>query len=369
MTKQDFERESLYWLKKQYLRYPSMAQEDAVKFVFQAMLGVGHLLSSRTEAADRIAREMAGLSAGPEEPLYEILSPSWVRLNLRPAVEKRIQPSVIAGMMLCSGSPAQFSRKDVFDFCVKLEKAGEMPGARTVDPERILDGAWLPSHSPGYREKHRPAYRVVSADWIPCMEAVSAISAGQTDGSRLLVTVDGPCASGKTTLARKLAEAFEAPVVHTDDFVIPHAQKTGERLAVPGGNCDAKRLAEEVAAPWKSGGPVTYRKYDCGADRLLPPEELPDSRILILEGSYCNLPEIRRFADVRLFVSAPLKEREKRLRRRESEQSLKMFHDRWIPLEDRYFAVFGLPDPGCIKIASGGAQSLGADDYSAAQAL
>ena len=59
---------------------------------------------------------------------------------------------------------------------------------------------------------------------------------------RLFITLDGPCASGKTTLARALAQELNAFVVHTDDFVVPHAQKTPERLAIPGGNCDAERL-------------------------------------------------------------------------------------------------------------------------------
>ena len=57
-----------------------------------------------------------------------------------------------------------------------------------------------------------------------------------------LVTIDGPCASGKTTLADRLAEMLPAAVVHTDDYVVPHTLKTAERLAVPGGNCDADRL-------------------------------------------------------------------------------------------------------------------------------
>ena len=46
---------------------------------------------------------------------------------------------------------------------------------------------------------------------------------------RLLVTIDGPCASGKTTLAKKLAEVFGATVVHTDEYVIPHGGKKHRR--------------------------------------------------------------------------------------------------------------------------------------------
>jgi uridine kinase len=164
----------------------------------------------------------------------------------------------------------------------------------------------------------------------------------------MMITIDGPCASGKTTLAAGLAEILHAAVVHTDDYVIPHAQKTAERLAVPGGNCDADRLVREVAAPWKRGEPVITRRYDCRRDLLLPEERLPDCRVLILEGSYCNLPAIREYADVRFFVNTSPETRMERLKKRESPQSLQMFYDRWIPLEDRYFEAYGLPDRDCI---------------------
>lgn len=167
---------------------------------------------------------------------------------------------------------------------------------------------------------------------------------------RLLVTIDGPCASGKTTLAKKLAEVFKATVVHTDDYVIPHAQKTPERLAIPGGNCDVERLSKEVVIPWKRGDAVFIRKYDCRNDRLQPEEKLPDCRMLILEGSYSSLPMIREYADVRVFVNTPWEIRKERLIRRESPQYLQMFYDRWIPLEDRYFEAYGLPDRECIVL-------------------
>ena len=180
---------------------------------------------------------------------------------------------------------------------------------------------------------------------------------------RPLITIDGPCASGKTTLASRLAEMLDAAVIHTDDFVIPHEMKTEERLAVPGGNCDSGRLAREVCAPWRAGLPVLFSRYDCRADRLLPPEALPECRALILEGSYCNIPVIRESADVRFFLATAPEIREARLIARESPESLAMFRKRWIPLEDAYFAAFGLPDAGCVVLREAG--SLKAEDLSA----
>ena len=167
------------------------------------------------------------------------------------------------------------------------------------------------------------------------------------------VTVDGPCASGKTTLAEEVAKKIHASVVHTDEYVVPHAQKTAERLSVPGGNCDVDRLVREVVVPWKKGLPVLFQRYDCRADRMMPPESLPDCSVLILEGSYSNLPAIREHADVRIFLNTPWQIREKRLAERESEASLRRFQDLWIPLEDAYFAAYGLPDDLCIVFSPG----------------
>jgi uridine kinase len=170
---------------------------------------------------------------------------------------------------------------------------------------------------------------------------------------RLIISIDGPCASGKTTLARKLSEALRAPVIHTDDFVIPHARKTAERLARPGGNCDAERLVSEVLAPFQKGEPVKYRRYDCRADRLLPEEEIPEeTHILIVEGSYCNLPVLRAYADVCLFVEAPEEIRSQRLQSRETPESLRRFQEKWIPLENAYFSAYGLPDGNCVLVRS-----------------
>lgn len=174
----------------------------------------------------------------------------------------------------------------------------------------------------------------------------------ENKADRLLVTIDGPCASGKTTFARRLSEALCAPVIHTDDFVIPHARKTAERLALPGGNCDAERLVQEVLAPFQKGEQVRFRRYDCRADCLLPEEELREGvRVLILEGSYCNLPVIRKFAALRLFVDTPEAIRMERLQIRETPESLRRFREMWIPLENAYFQAYHLPDGGCMIVS------------------
>ena len=329
--------------------HPDLRAEDAVKFFFQALLGPGHLLSDPDTVERRIAAETQALTPDPAEPLTEELSPDWCRLNLRRAMAEGLTARHVANMMLRSRPSFSFTCADAEALCSACLPKNGLP----LPPEAaavLRDPQGLPSHSAAYRERYRPAYRVVSAGWQPLLPALTRVAGKRAQGRRLLVTLDGPCASGKTTLAGALAAVLGAAVVHTDDFVVPHAFKTPERLSLPGGNCDAERLAREVVVPWKEKGAATVIRYDCHGDRMLPGEPIGGEDVLILEGSYCNLPLIRQHADVRLFADTPTGTRMGRLRRRESPESLARFMSRWIPLEEAYFSAFGLPDTDCIRI-------------------
>ena len=57
------------------------------------------------------------------------------------------------------------------------------------------------------------------------------------DGKRpFLVAIDGGSAGGKSTMGAALARALDATLVHMDDFFLPGALRTPERLRQPGGN-------------------------------------------------------------------------------------------------------------------------------------
>ena len=165
-----------------------------------------------------------------------------------------------------------------------------------------------------------------------------------------LITIDGPCGSGKSTLAAALARATGAPVIHMDDYVVPHSRKTPERLSVPGGNADQERLLAEVIEPWLAGQTASIRPYLCHEDRLGEATSLPYSALLILEGTYCNLPAIARYSALRIFLTVSEQEQQRRLLKRMGPERLQIFNERWIPLENAYFAALGLPDAGCLTL-------------------
>ena len=81
--------------------------------------------------------------------------------------------------------------------------------------------------------------------------------------SQLLISIDGRCASGKTTLAAYLQENFSCAVIHMDDFFLRPEQRTKKRLNEPGGNVDYERFFEEVILPLKEKKAFSYRPYDC----------------------------------------------------------------------------------------------------------
>lgn len=151
-----------------------------------------------------------------------------------------------------------------------------------------------------------------------------------------LVAIDGCTASGKTTLAERMAIVLNAPIIHLDDFYQPN--KTEERLSQPGGNCDHERFESEVLIPLKKSGEVSYRPYDCQRDAYLEPIKIMKSKIIIVEGSYALYPSLSKYYDFRIFLTLDPKLQLERLKIRNPQQ-YDTFVSEWIPLEEKYFEV------------------------------
>ena len=157
---------------------------------------------------------------------------------------------------------------------------------------------------------------------------------------RIIVAIDGPCASGKTTLAAELSARLSCPVIHMDHFFLRPEQRTPERLAEPGGNLDRERFKAEVLAPLRAGTEVSYRPFVCSAMTLGEPISIPHASVTVIEGSYSCHPDLRESYDLRLFTTIGKTEQEQRLLLREGEAKLAVFKARWIPMEEAYFKAF-----------------------------
>lgn len=334
---------------------PLMEAQDVVKLVFQACAGCGHLLGDENHVTACIEQEELGLSPDSAEPLTEPLGDQYCRLNLRRAIAEGIKPVWIARMMRLSAKPTDplADRESAFNAIAMLDETevgfsrDELVG---IAQRLTEDPHWLPGHTQTYRDAYAPAYRVISREWERLLLILSAVAAKLATQQRVLLCLDGPCGSGKTTMARQLAAITDAACVPMDDFYTPHAQKTPERLSQPGGNADIERLLSEFLLPWREQGHGSYRPYLCAADCFGDPVTVPASALTILEGSYSLHPAIARFADLSVFLTISEQEQLRRLLAREGEDGLAAFQQRWIPLEKAYHAAFSLPDGQCLVV-------------------
>ena len=79
------------------------------------------------------------------------------------------------------------------------------------------------------------------------VDLIKKIRENLINNDKIIIAIDGGCASGKTTLSKKLAEIYDANVIHMDDFFLPFEMRTEERMKEIGGNFDYCRFKKEVA--------------------------------------------------------------------------------------------------------------------------
>ena len=166
---------------------------------------------------------------------------------------------------------------------------------------------------------------------------VSRVNALLQSKPRVLIAIDGNCCAGKTTLAAHLGELLDANVFHLDDYFLQPHMRSPQRLSQPGGNVDAERFLAEVLLPAFHGERSTVQKYDCHADALLPPVFVEPKQIAIIEGAYSLHPLLSPYYDLKLFYRIATDLQIQRILVRNGKEALKVFEQRWIPLENRYF--------------------------------
>lgn len=164
-------------------------------------------------------------------------------------------------------------------------------------------------------------------------------AAEQIAAKRIIIAIDGRCAAGKTTLAERIREQTNWSVLYMDDFFLRPEQRTPERLAEPGGNVDWERFREEILVPLESGcSAIKSRSFDCRTQRLSEPISVDVGNVCVIEGSYSCHPQLREFYGLRVFLTVNPKEQMRRIILRNGAEKAEQFAEKWIPLEEKYFA-------------------------------
>ncbi|MEM4663251.1 MAG: (d)CMP kinase, partial [Candidatus Diapherotrites archaeon] len=132
-----------------------------------------------------------------------------------------------------------------------------------------------------------------------------------------IVAICGPSASGKTTIAKRLAQELKAGFLSTD-FYYKHPEYVAKlplyfddirSVDIDSLSADLKR--------WKMGLDITVPAHDPVSHKKLEPKHIPNTRVLIVEGIVSFHPKIAKFADLLVYIESSQQKRLKRRYRRD----------------------------------------------------
>ena len=335
-------------LREQLCQHPSMQPRDVIKLCYQAARGAEHLLADTTRARAYFDQEYTATPADATLPLFERTSEHVARVNIAAWKAAHLPAEWLFRMFVHTASVPMGGADLLEQYIAEAaDIAGNLPGwAEFLSAWR---GAGMPAvhHSEAYRAGEHPAYRIVNARFMCILPLIEHL---HRSPDVRVIAIDGRAASGKTTKAGLLSAMLDAPVIHMDDFFLPPALRTEERLAQPGGNVHYERFAEEVVPALRSGDAFSYRIFDCGQMDFAGERTIPATPIRIVEGSYAHHPTLGDYADLRVFTSVDEGEQMARILRRNGERMAEMFRTRWIPMEEAYFAAFGICEQADIVL-------------------
>ncbi|MEJ6577985.1 MAG: (d)CMP kinase [Actinomycetota bacterium] len=116
-------------------------------------------------------------------------------------------------------------------------------------------------------------------------------------GQSVLITIDGPAGSGKTTLANSLgAKLASSYTVHMDDLYEGWQSTLTPELTIK---------LNSLLARIRDKSQVAFRPYDWQKNELSEPINIPAPQYLILEGVGSGQGAIRKFASLALWIEVP----------------------------------------------------------------
>ena len=157
-------------------RYPAMEPRNVFKLLYQGVLGPKHLVASPGEFTARLRAEYEVVSPDDAEPLWETIRPDGIlgRLNLRAfKVHRGDLESLVAACLQTAerarGTPEEL--RAAWATFVDLCQAGQwqiFPLSEVLAFSAWIEGHGYPiiHHSARYREAYKPAYRLVSREFL-----------------------------------------------------------------------------------------------------------------------------------------------------------------------------------------------------------
>lgn len=343
-----------YYLKEQFQKHPSMQPQDVVKLCYQAAYGAEHLLSDLSVARKYLEQEFFGVSPGDGD-LYEELSEQVCRVNLAVWKKKGLPLEWLFAMFVSSVRIQEDGTEVFLDYLRRAESTFcelQLNFSKEEWTEYLsgyeAKGRGAVHHSETYREKECPAYRIVNRRFTRLFPVLEQTAKALSSEQVYVIAIDGRAASGKSTMAEQLKEILNAEIIHMDDFFLPLALRTEERLASPGGNVHYERFLAEVIPFLSEKNEFSYRRFDCGCMDYHGEVRIGSGRFRIVEGSYSQHPLFGNYADLTIFSDVAPKEQLQRIKVRNGAEMAQMFESHWIPMEESYFSTFAIQEKSDI---------------------
>lgn len=158
----------------------------------------------------------------------------------------------------------------------------------------------------------------------------------------LLVALDGHSGTGKSTIAKSIAEKVGGIIVEGDDFYAGDTEeewdaRTPEEKA---SLCiDWRRLRKEALEPLLAGKSASWRPFDWKTGKGLAEDAVTrnPASVIVLDGVYSSRPELADLVDLSILVEVQDGKRRERLVGREGFSRMKDWHRHWDVAEKHYF--------------------------------
>ncbi len=317
--------------------------QDVIKMCYQAAFGAEHLLEDLDKARKYFDREFE-LVEMRDVPLYEYISEDVARVDLGAWKAKGLPKEWLFDLFVMATKENYGGEEKMLENLAEVVKM--MPEMVGFVEEYKAGGIRPVHHSQRYRDEHKPSYRLVDRKHlrlIPILVATSKLDGG-------VIVIDGPAASGKSTMACQLACILGAALIRVDDFFLPLDLRTEARLAEAGGNVHYERFKEEVLPGLLSGNAFNYTRFDCSKMDYGDLVDVLASKWRIVEGSYSHHPYFGEYGDIRVFSMVDEDEQMYRIMSRNGAEMAQRFKNMWIPMENRYFEEYNICDKADLRV-------------------
>lgn len=339
------------FVSSQISSHSSFSIQDLFKLLYQASFGREHILTEKV--AEYLVKEYEEVEA-LDIPLIEKISEHYIRVNLASWKYNKLDLQWLKRLFFVDNIIEIDGNKLFFEYLEEIEESissGALNLSKKAFEEFKLEyltkGLHPIHHSENYRQNEYPHYRLMPSCFSKAIDILVMLSRSNKRSGTIVI--DGRAASGKSTIAGLVSKVLDAPIIHMDDFFLPPEKRTAERLSEAGGNVDYERFSKEVVNSLGIGD-FEYGIFDCSEMKITGKKLIEKSEYLIVEGSYSHHPHFGEYGDLRVFSDIDETEQRKRILNRNGQSMLEMFEKRWIPMEEKYFAAFGIKEKSDLII-------------------